>query len=69
MLLYLLIGLIIGALNAIRDYNAIASNFNRNEEVWFLVCIVWLIALNVILWPITLIETAIKLVIKLKGLQ
>lgn len=69
MLLYLLIGSIIGVLNVIRDYNAITSNFNKNEEVWFLVCIVWIIILNAVLWPITLIETVTKLIIKLKGLH
>lgn len=69
MLLYLLIGSIIGVLNVIHDYNAITSNFNKNEEVWFLVCIVWIIILNAVLWPITLIETVTKLIIKLKGLH
>ena len=69
MLLYLLIGLLFGLINVIRDMDAIASNFDGDEEVWFWVCIAWIIILNVILWPITVIETVIKLVIKAKGLQ
>lgn len=69
MLLYLLIGLVFGVLNIIRDMDAIESNFDKNERVWFYVCILWITLLNMVLWPITLIEVIIKLVIKVKGLQ
>ena len=62
MMYYLLIGLIMGLINVYCVKANVEKEFEGECKVWIYLCDLWIILLNVVLWPITLLEYVMKII-------